>query len=293
MRQIGVIETDAGAQRFADYLLTVGVSTRLEAKNGGWAVWVREEEHVARAAEELRQFTLHPNDARYLEAERAAAGLRRDEQRRDSQYRKNVVDLRTRGAAPRHGTPLTAVLLAACVMVFMLQMGRDRQGVESVLLISLQPADGGWGLVEVRSGQVWRLVTPIFMHGGWAHLIVNSIFLIQLGGAVEARRGTGRFAGMVLLLAVGSNLAQYYAAGPFFLGMSGVGFGLFGYAWMKSRLDPAAGLYVSPNTVFWMLLWFGFCFTPAFSRTFGSEVANWAHSAGLALGCLLGAARRV
>jgi GlpG protein len=65
--------------------------------------------------------------------------------------------------------------------------------------------------------------------------------------------------------------------------MSGVVYGLFGYAWMKSRFDRGAGIYIDPGTVFMMVAWLVLCYT----GTFGS-VANTAHSAGLAVGMAIG-----
>jgi GlpG protein len=65
--------------------------------------------------------------------------------------------------------------------------------------------------------------------------------------------------------------------------MSGVVYGLFGYAWVRGRLDPTCGLYIRPDVVFWMVGFFFLCMTPLISG-----VANWAHGGGLVTGAALG-----
>ena len=87
-------------------------------------------------------------------------------------------------------------------------------------------------------------------------------------------------AGMVLAIAVVSNLCQYLYDGPLFGGMSGVAYGLFGYIWIKSRVEPSSGFYMHQTTVMVMLVWFVLCFTPVLGG-----VANGAHAAGLANRC--------
>jgi GlpG protein len=149
----------------------------------------------------------------------------------------------------------------------------------------------------VKQGEVWRLVTPIFIHFGVMHLVFNMLMLYSLGRLIEGRRGTLIFALMVLALAVSSNLAEYYLArsfkegrwalrgSPQFGGMSGVLYGLFGYLWMKGRYDPASGLGVDRTTVLIMLGWFVLCLTGLMG-----PIANVAHAAGLLGGVLLGLA---
>jgi GlpG protein len=108
-------------------------------------------------------------------------------------------------------------------------------------------------------------------------------WLFLLGGMVEDRYGSLWLGWFVLLTAVISNLAQYYWQGPYFGGFSGVGYALFGYVWMKSKFDPAAGLYLGERDVFLMLLWFGICFTGWIG-----PIANGAHAGGLVAGVVLG-----
>src|SRR5690606_32056072 len=119
---------------------------------------------------------------------------------------------------------------------------------------------GNAGLEPIREGQIWRLISPIFVHFGLLHLIFNLYMLSQLGTAIERRRGTAEFGLLVLVTALVSNLAQFALPDVFsvpsaragdgpFGGMSGVLYGLFGYAWMRSRYDPASGLWLHPQTV--------------------------------------------
>ena len=131
-------------------------------------------------------------------------------------------------------------------------------------------------LKPTLEGQWWRLVTPIFLHFNLPHLLFNSLALMSLGSAVEALRGSGRMLALVLAIAVASNVAQFYWAGPMFGGLSGVAFGLFGYIWMKSRFEPGAGFFMPQNTVIMFLVFMAFCFTGMLG-----PIANAAHTVGL------------
>ena len=42
----------------------------------------------------------------------------------------------------------------------------------------------------VDNGEVWRLVTSIFLHAGWVHLIVNGLNMYALGALVHRMYGT-------------------------------------------------------------------------------------------------------
>ena len=138
---------------------------------------------------------------------------------------------------------------------------------------------------EVKHGQVWRLVTPIFLHFGVLHLVFNLMWLWQLGRVLESLYRTLRFGLLVAAIAIGSNVAQGLVAGPNFGGMSGVIYGLFGFVLVHSKLHPAATFQLNPQVVRWMLIWLVLCFTGLVG-----PVANTAHLVGLAVGALLGGA---
>ena len=77
--------------------------------------------------------------------------------------------------------------------------------------------------------------------------------------------------------------------GPAFGGMSGVLYGLFGYAWMKTRFAPELGVTLSPQTVTTLLVWFVLCLSPFLQAVIG-PVANVAHAVGLLVGVAAGVA---
>lgn len=90
---------------------------------------------------------------------------------------------------------------------------------------------------SLKRGELWRMVTPIFLHLSMIHLAMNMFVMVSLGRIVERWVGTPRFALFVLLLAVGSNLLQglspaWMHGSPAFGGISGVLYGSFGYVWV-------------------------------------------------------------
>src|SRR5690606_4551211 len=68
----------------------------------------------------------------------------------------------------------------------------------------------GPGMVcVVEPGTPWRtLVTSMFLHGGWLHLLGNLWFLWVFGNNVEDAMGHARFAGFYLLCGLAAAMAQ-------------------------------------------------------------------------------------
>lgn len=156
-------------------------------------------------------------------------------------------------------------------------------GDAAELAAAIQAAGGGTLPEVLRGGQVWRLLTPMFVHLSWAHLILNMMAFVQFGSMLERRYGVARFLALVVGLALVSNLAQYFGAGPSFGGMSGVIFGLFGYVWIHGRVNPEGiGYVLDSQTITATMLWFFLCFSGLI------PIANYAHAGGLIAGAALG-----
>lgn len=181
--------------------------------------------------------------------------------------------------------PVTVGLIAVCLAV----AAFSRLGADMTMLAPLliaDPYDPEAGLLS--GGEVWRLITPAFIHFGWMHLIFNMMWLWDLGALLERKKGHLFVSGFVLAVGIAANLAQYLVTGsPFFGGMSGVIYGFLGYVWMQGRVNPRFGVMLSQQTVAIMLVWFGLCWAGVLG-----PIANWAHTAGLLAGVALGAMKR-
>jgi GlpG protein len=292
MRQIGTLADERQVQRLGDYLLTQGIRVQVDQSEGGFAIWALDEDRVAKAREELNQFIQNPGDERYLAAERDAGRIRDELIRKEKERRRRIVDVRRQWTAPR-ARPLTFLLIViCCALAFATDFGDKKDGAAwQALIIASYEHEGDYiryypvftSGSDVARGQVWRLVTPIFLHANLMHLLMNMMAMSSLSTLIEVRRGTWRLAFLVLTTAIVSNLAQYLYSGPGFCGISGVALGLFGYAWMKSEFDPSAGIAIPRSSVIMMLVFVGLCFTPLIG-----QIANAAHIAGLVSGMLLG-----
>lgn len=60
--------------------------------------------------------------------------------------------------------------------------------------------------------QPWRLVTSIFLHGGMAHLLINSIVLYSFGSEAERMLGRKRFLTVLFGAALASSIGYVLAA---------------------------------------------------------------------------------
>lgn len=282
MRIIGHIPNKEGATAFGDYLYVEGIRNTIEGDNGRWAVWIHSEEELEKAKELLAAFLGNPSDNRYRERSRKAEQLRDDERQSVETAQERQFDRRRlfRGSMPYGVGVLTFLLVLACVGVSVVSRWGEEPRVIRQLQVSEVP---GTALSEVKNGQVWRVVTPIFVHYGLPHLFFNMLCLLDLGSMVEGRQGTWRLLYIVLFIATLSNLAEYFYSGANFGGMSGVVYGLLGYIWLRGKFDPGSGLALRTQTVVIMLVWFFLCLTGKMGN-----VANMVHAVGLAVGMAWG-----
>jgi rhomboid protease GluP len=141
---------------------------------------------------------------------------------------------------------------------------------------------------HIDAGEIWRFVTPIFLHYGILHLAFNSYSLWILGPHVEKLYGSARFFLLYLLTGVGGVAASYwyhpYATSA---GASGAIFGLLGvlliFSFRYRKTVPA---------FFAKALGKGILLTLGINLAIGymiPQVDNAAHIGGLLTGMLLAA----
>ena len=274
MRLVGKIGSALLAGRFSDFLLTQNIESRVDAEGGDFAIWVRDEQQTNQARALFANFQLSPDDSQYTEASETARQLRRDEEQRVRAIEKKTVNVKKQWATPTLSQCriTMGIMVIAAAISFFSRFGQDHQLFE---LFSL----AGGPIGSIRSGQLWRLITPIFLHMGVLHLLFNLYWTYQFGLLIESYVGTGKMLCLVCMIAIISNLGQYYVSGASFGGLSGVNYGFFGYLWIKSRFDPSSRLQIPESLVIFFLIWLVLC---AFNL-FG-PVANTAHFTGLLVG---------
>ncbi len=132
-------------------------------------------------------------------------------------------------AVSPQGTPVTVALLVVNVLVWIAQEATGgSQNTEN--LIDFGAKSGPL----IACGHWWRLITPMFLHIGFFHLLANSFGLFIFGGMVERIFGSVAFAVIYLVAGVLGNLFSYWAdigiyhSTPIGAGASGAVFGIVG-----------------------------------------------------------------
>ena len=302
MRTIGKLTTEQTATRFSDFLFVQGIENQVEdEEDGTFSLWVLEEDQMLKAAELLKQFQANPNNAAFKDATGQASAQRSQEAKEDSSRRSTVMDS-ARVGYERHFTGtamLTWAIIAICVAVGLYsQLGANDKSVRSLFISEYHnDAESGMSinrftkeitethgfLPEVRSGQVWRLLTPIFLHFGMLHIAFNMMMFWQLGNLIENRFSARYLLALILAIGILSNLGQVLWTAPNFGGMSGVDYGLFGFLWIRGRFDRYAGWQLNQSTVTQFLVWLVLCYTGMLG-----PIANAAHTVGLLVGMAWG-----
>lgn len=155
----------------------------------------------------------------------------------------------------------------------------------------------GGRFLQIKKGEVWRLVTPCLLHIGFLHFLFNMLWLWMLGFQIERVLGASRYIFLLILMGAFSNTVQYLINGPDFLGFSGVICGMIGFIWMRQKKSPGEGYVLDRGTLNFVLVFvLGMAALELFSiggallqvSTVHTSVANSAHLAGGIIGLFLG-----
>lgn len=255
---------------FASYLQKIGFPHRLSEYKNGLALWVYQEPHVT-MANELYQHYL--ND--------------------------RLVDIKKPSAVSRINmtalshVSITLLLILLSILGF---IAVQWQWIELVEWLSFQGFEFTNGIElhsasmimqQIKNGEVWRLLTPIFLHFDFMHIAFNMTLLWFFSSQIEKIENKLAIVFYVLITGVFSNIVQYMMVPEhLFGGMSGVNYGLMTYCFLMNYLTKKT-IYQFPAGLFWFATFMMLLgFTGVFSLV-GYSIANWAHLSGMLAGFIL------
>jgi rhomboid protease GluP len=179
-------------------------------------------------------------------------------------------------------SPVTWLVTALNIGVFILVWLRDGRGGESVDTETLL-SFGASMRFFVQGGEYWRLLTAVFLHGGWIHLLWNTWFMFGWCASIERTVGSLWFVFAYLTTGIGSFAASVlFRQGPS-VGASGAAFGMVAVTLtlLYRRFGSWGGFISAPN-VKTILINVGVWVLIGFTMMRG--VDNWAHVGGFAFG---------
>lgn len=100
--------------------------------------------------------------------------------------------------------PITAALIAInVVMVILMEIYGSSQSTYTLLRFGAL-----YGLEGFVNPEWWRYITPIFLHGGWAHLLFNSFGLLVFAPPLERMLGKWRYIACYFFSGIAGNLVS-------------------------------------------------------------------------------------
>lgn len=142
---------------------------------------------------------------------------------------------------------------------------------------------------SLAAGEYWRLITPIFLHFSFLHVLFNSLILWEVGRRIEIAKGPFHYLGFILLAGVVSNISQYTIMNnTIFGGLSGVVYGVIGYIAVYQEFIKHPVLQFNKATIAFFLLWLLLGVFGVIDVFIQGSIANAAHVSGLLVGAIFG-----
>lgn len=178
----------------------------------------------------------------------------------------------------RHAPPLILFLIAANLAMFAWELAAGALSDRETIVEA-----GALVRERVLAGEWWRLMSAMFLHGGFDHIFGNIIVLYIVGLACEHAVGGARTAFVYLASGVtGGLLSMAMGPGPS-VGASGAIFGVIA-AVVVVLYRYQDRFYVRDKRIgFVLLVWAGWQILTGLANPF---IDNFAHLGGLAGGAL-------
>ncbi len=275
MYRVKQIDTGIDLAGFSRWLREQGVVHRITEESGAQVLWLENPDHAEPVLQALDRFLSEPE--------------LRD---KVNELASSPVYVRGRWQpSPGHAPVVLGMIIVAAVCAWLTGLG---QNALATRFMFTDPTLYDWGSLAERSqalvatlsrGEIWRLITPDFLHFTWTHIIFNAVMLWFLGSQIEWFDGKQRLLVIFFVVSVLSNGLQYFISGPLFGGLSGVVYGILGYCWLSQRRQPR--FQFPPALVTFAVAWMVIGFTPLPEMVGLGRMANEAHLGGFLAGLLL------
>ncbi|HKP64656.1 MAG TPA: rhomboid family intramembrane serine protease [Polyangiales bacterium] len=276
MRRLVSFDNPDLALALSEVLYAANIDSDVRAGDGNESsVWVLTERDLPRAEAILRAFVAQPPRGPHASVPAPP----------------KVVAKQTLMQRARE-SPITYGLIAICVVVGVVtELGTNRELLPYLTIASFERSADMLRWAPYRDllhGEVWRLITPIFIHFGFFHLLFNAFWMSDLGGPTERFQGRWQYTAFVLWSAAVSNSAQLvFGHSPMFGGMSGVVYAYVGYLWARGRADPRSGIFMPGRMVGFFVAWMALGFSGLLDSVVGA-MANYCHLGGFLAGAAYG-----
>ena len=301
MRKIGKISSHKERTEFQNYLYYHKIESHCYENNEEiWVLHDTEREEAKALLDFFQKNFQQKNDStqkirqEILAQSEEGSKLKKAnlKQKDKKEKRSKHIDARTFIRKNSQILPGTGFIIALSVLIFLIGTGSFKGPLYSLLLISKFPVNNPYGISPlyevIQQFEVWRVISPIFLHHDFFHIIFNMLWLYQIGSIIEKKEGLLFYLLLIFIVGSFSALSHYFIVGPHFGGMSGVIYGLVAYLWSFKKVTPFAYPSVDEGIFRFFMFWYLICFIMTF---FGIPIANTVHGTGALSGSLLGVIR--
>jgi len=189
-----------------------------------------------------------------------------------------------RVALPSLAPTVTYAILGFTVVVYLLQMLSVAVFGYAVYQIDWLEIYGARFNQAIRMGELWRFITPVFLHGSVAHIFFNMYALFSIGSFLERHFGHKRFALLYFLGGFSGNVFSFLLTGEngYSVGASTAVFGLVAaevaFFYQNRKLFGNQARQAIGNAVFIIAINLFIGLTPG--------IDNWGHVGGLLGGAI-------
>lgn len=145
-----------------------------------------------------------------------------------------------------------------------------------------------WGApasTDIFNGSYWGLISSNFLHVEIWHIAFNLYWLWIFGKKIEFETNKAFYILLILSSALVSSVAQLSFTDSTGIGLSGIGYSLFGFIFIKSKSDDKYKDYLDKKTIRLFLIWLVLCIALTQFKLW--EIGNAAHVGGMMWGMLI------
>lgn len=293
MRKLASFDDPTTARTLCEVLYAANIDSDLREGDGrSLSVWVLSEADMPRAEAIYRAYAAEPHATAYAGAAAKVASQNAPARTSDVGPPPPVPQAKKSLRQRAIESPITFGAIAVCIVVALItQLGHADDVVSYFTIASLATRGSSldWsGYRDILNGEVWRVITPIFLHFGPFHILFNMFWMNDLGAPTERIQGSASYAVFMVWSAAVSNIAQFaFGHSAAFGGMSGIIYALVGYLWARGRADPQSGIYLPGRFVLFFVGWMALGWTSLLDDVVG-PMANYCHLGGFLAGIAYG-----